>query len=279
MSDLGQLLKKARTQKAITLDELQELTKIRKRYLEAIEEGNYKILPGNFYVRAFIKSYSEAVGLEPVEVLRLYRSVLPEPAPELVSEPKRRTTKHIRNSDKMSKWVSALLLVAFPILIVSILYYYYVHKPNAERAISPPTKLTESTSTPEIKRPAAVVPDPIPDPIVEQPAPTAVVDLVKSEGTTDFYVIKQSQQLIIQLEVVGDKCWMAIKKYNKNGEFIEENLSLMHDEKKEWIFDDSVYFNIGKGNALKITINGTEINMGDKPNPRRLQLDLEKTII
>ena len=93
MSDLGQLLKKARTQKGITLDELQELTKIRKRYLEAIEEGNYKILPGNFYVRAFIKSYSEAVGLEPEEVLRLYRSVLPEPAPELVSEPKRRTYK------------------------------------------------------------------------------------------------------------------------------------------------------------------------------------------
>ena len=129
---------------------------------------------------------------------------------------------------------------------------------------------------PEVKTPAAVVPDPVPDPIVEQPAPTAVVDLIKSEGTTDFYVIKHSQQLIIQLEVVGDKCWMAIKKLNKNGEFIEENLSLMHDEKKEWIFDDSVYFNIGKGNALKITINGTEINMGDKPNPRRLQLDLRK---
>ncbi|MEX1028938.1 MAG: helix-turn-helix domain-containing protein [Paenibacillaceae bacterium] len=281
MSDLGQLLKKARTQKGITLDELQELTKIRKRYLEAIEEGNYKILPGNFYVRAFIKSYSEAVGLEPDEVLRLYRSVLPETNPEPTNEPKRRNTKPPRNSDKMSKWASALLLVAFPILILSVLYYYYVHKPEVDNASRPPTKLTNNVSQnePDVKEPIVdVVPDPVPDPI-DDPVPTAEISLAKTEGDTDFYVIKNSQQLSVHLEVVGDQCWMAIKKLNKYGEFIEENLSLKNSETKEWTFDDSVYFNIGKGNALKITINGTEINMGDKPNPRRLQLDLEKPII
>ncbi|HEY0827135.1 MAG TPA: helix-turn-helix domain-containing protein, partial [Bacilli bacterium] len=68
MSDLGQLLIKARNEKGLTIEDLQETTKIRKAYLEAIEEGNYKKLPGNFYVRAFIKSYAEAVGLEPDEV-------------------------------------------------------------------------------------------------------------------------------------------------------------------------------------------------------------------
>jgi cytoskeletal protein RodZ len=281
MSDLGQLLKKARTQKGITLDELQELTKIRKRYLEAIEEGNYKILPGNFYVRAFIKSYSEAVGLEPDEVLRLYRSVLPETNTEPKHEPVRRTTKPPRNSDKMSKWASALLLVAFPILILSVLYYYYIHKPDADNASRTPTKLTENVrqNEPDVKEPIVdVTPDPAPDPIVD-PVPVTEINLVKTEGTTDYYEIKNSAQLSIHLEVVGDQCWMAIKKLNKNGEFIEENLSLKNNETKDWTFDDSIYFNIGKGNALKITINGTEINMGDKPNPRRLQLDLTKPTI
>lgn len=63
MSDLGYILRKTRLERKISLDDLQEVTKIRKRYLEAIEEGNYKVLPGSFYVRAFIKSYAEAVGL------------------------------------------------------------------------------------------------------------------------------------------------------------------------------------------------------------------------
>jgi cytoskeletal protein RodZ len=279
MSDLGQLLKKARTQKGISLDELQELTKIRKRYLEAIEEGNYKILPGNFYVRAFIKSYSEAVGLEPDEVLRLYRSVLPETNPEPTHEPKRRHTKPTSNSDKMSKWASALLVIAFPLLILGVLYYYYVMLPDEDKASRSPTPLTNNASPikPEVQEPI-VEAEPEPEPVPE-PEQVAEISLVKTEGSTDFYVIKNSQQLSIQLQVVGDQCWMAIQKLNKNGDYIEENLSLKGNEERKWTFDDSVYFNIGKANALKVTINGTEINMGDKPNPRRLQLDLEKPII
>jgi len=281
MSDLGQLLKKARTQKGISLDELQDLTKIRTRYLEAIEEGNYKILPGNFYVRAFIKSYSEAVGLEPDEVLRLYRSVIPETNPEPAKEPKRRHTKTPRNSDKMSKWASALLVIAFPLLILGVLYYYYVKLPNEDKASRTPVPLTNNASEiePEVQEPIVIVePDPEPIPIAE-PEPVVEINLVRTEGTTDYYEIKNSEQLVVKLQVVGDQCWMAIQKLNKNGEFIEENLSLKRNEEREWTFDDSVYFNIGKANALKMTINGTEINMGDMPNPRRLQLNLEKTIL
>lgn len=70
MSELGQQLKEARLQKGLSLDDVQEMTKIRKRYLEAIETGDYKVLPGSFYVRAFIKTYAETVGLNPDEILK-----------------------------------------------------------------------------------------------------------------------------------------------------------------------------------------------------------------
>ena len=48
MSELGQQLREARLQKGMSLDDVQEMTKIRKRYLEAIEAGDYKVLPGSF---------------------------------------------------------------------------------------------------------------------------------------------------------------------------------------------------------------------------------------
>ncbi|MDG0793610.1 helix-turn-helix domain-containing protein [Cohnella ginsengisoli] len=63
-----------------TLDDIQEITKIRKRYLEAIESGDYKVLPGSFYVRAFVKTYAETVGLDAEEVLRLYQKRIAEGA-------------------------------------------------------------------------------------------------------------------------------------------------------------------------------------------------------
>lgn len=84
MSDLGSFFAESAIGEKISLEDLQETTKIRKAYLEAIEEGNYKMLPGNFYVRAFIKTYAEAVGLDPNEVLNLYQSVIPSPEPEHV---------------------------------------------------------------------------------------------------------------------------------------------------------------------------------------------------
>ena len=73
VTELGARLKEARLQKGYSLDDLQEITKIQKRYLVGIEEGNYASMPGSFYVRAFIKQYAEAVGLNPNEILQQYQ--------------------------------------------------------------------------------------------------------------------------------------------------------------------------------------------------------------
>ena len=71
LTELGNRLKEARLSKGYSLDDLQEITKIQKRYLVGIEEGNYSIMPGSFYVRAFIKQYAEAVGLDSKVIFRI----------------------------------------------------------------------------------------------------------------------------------------------------------------------------------------------------------------
>lgn len=63
MSKLGRTLYEARIEKGYTLNSLQQMTKIQKKYLEAIEEGRFEEIPGNFYLRAFVKQYADIVGL------------------------------------------------------------------------------------------------------------------------------------------------------------------------------------------------------------------------
>ena len=53
MSELGNKLRDARIEKGYTLNTLQQMTKIQKKYLQAIEEGQFDQMPGAFCTRVF----------------------------------------------------------------------------------------------------------------------------------------------------------------------------------------------------------------------------------
>ncbi|MFC6253248.1 helix-turn-helix domain-containing protein [Secundilactobacillus hailunensis] len=74
---IGETLRDARIAKGYTLDDLQQTTKIQKRYLIAIEDSKFSDLPGDFYVRAFIKQYAQTVGLDGSELLNEFSDQLP----------------------------------------------------------------------------------------------------------------------------------------------------------------------------------------------------------
>lgn len=62
--NIGETLRKARIDKKISLDELQQRTKIQKRYLLAIEENDFHELPSDYYLRTFIRQYADEVKLD-----------------------------------------------------------------------------------------------------------------------------------------------------------------------------------------------------------------------
>ena len=64
-------LKTYRESNGITLDEISEFTKINPKYLNAIEEGNFNIIP-NIYMRLFIRSYVQYIGADYNQALADY---------------------------------------------------------------------------------------------------------------------------------------------------------------------------------------------------------------
>lgn len=73
MRELGQLLRNRRLELGIGLDEVQTKTKIRKRYLQALEDGDWEALPGEVYARGFVRSYAELLGLDGLALLQEHR--------------------------------------------------------------------------------------------------------------------------------------------------------------------------------------------------------------
>lgn len=125
VTELGQKLKEAREAKGLSIDQLHEITKIQKRYLVTIEEGDYSILPGAFYARAFIKQYADAVGLNGEELLVEYQSTIPQSeshdVPQVSTGQKTQETIQKATSlpiaDHMPKILIALLVIALGVVI------------------------------------------------------------------------------------------------------------------------------------------------------------------
>lgn len=84
MVSLGEELKREREFREISLREIAEATKINMRILEAIENDNYKILPGGIFNRNFIRAYAEFIGLDPEIAVRKYQVQFPQEIEEQI---------------------------------------------------------------------------------------------------------------------------------------------------------------------------------------------------
>jgi cytoskeletal protein RodZ len=72
--ELGLWLRRARENKGVTLEEVEEALRIRSRYLHALEVGDYAALPGPIQVRGFIRNYARFLGLPVEEALARYQA-------------------------------------------------------------------------------------------------------------------------------------------------------------------------------------------------------------
>lgn len=73
MRTVGEILKKARLEKKLSLEEVERVIKIRAKYLKAIEESDYQSLPASAYVKGFIKNYGEFLDLSVDRLLAIFR--------------------------------------------------------------------------------------------------------------------------------------------------------------------------------------------------------------
>jgi cytoskeletal protein RodZ len=68
MGELGELLRETRESKGISLAEVEEVTRIRQRFLQALEEEDFAALPGEVFARGFLRNYAMYLGLDPQQV-------------------------------------------------------------------------------------------------------------------------------------------------------------------------------------------------------------------
>ena len=290
LSELGKLLRKAREERGYSLDDVQDITKIRKRYLEAIEEGDYKVLPGTFYARAFVKNYAETVGLDAEELLRLYQRELPaqpvDAAPEQPIVRSRRAS--VRSSDRWGKWGFRVLMWSFLILIGAVIYTYVVKQQDGsdKKTVDNTTPITENLDAGDggTDSPAGASGEPTANAgeaggltdapaVPEEPEiPETTLTFIEKSGNTERYAVSPGGVHRYEIEVAdGKRSWVEVRTGGRNGEKIhykEERGPVVI----AYELEGPVFLNIGSTRSVEIRIDGVVLPDGDE-NVRRFMIE------
>ncbi len=137
---LGEILRAQRERKGITLEQAAEDTRIREKFLAALESGDHRSLPGAVYTKGFLRNYADYLDLDSTELVALYtaeRAVTPEPP---------RRFEPMRPVMREGVFISPRILVPIVVTIAVVLFVGYISYQFAAFATPPKIEVTEPAS-------------------------------------------------------------------------------------------------------------------------------------
>ena len=229
MQTPGEILRAEREKKGLSIKDVEQATSIRSLYLTAIEQANYFVIPGEVYVKGFMRNYASFLGLNPQEILDMYRQTQNTPSPGVeqpVSNPSSHqpsTTQKVKeNRERTSsslKWIAIILLFAIG---AAGYWWFSTNTPN------PAPNLDKSA------KPSPVVPSqPIQQlPVTPQPPP-------------------QTKPIVLIAKFI-DECWTQVF---VDGKEVYEGIPKV-GETLTWEGQKTVVIRLGNASGADITYNG-----------------------
>ena len=286
LTELGTRLKEARLSKGYSLDDLQEITKIQKRYLVAIEEGNYSIMPGTFYVRAFIKQYAEAVGLDAEEILNEFKKEIPnqqkEEVAQSISQSPTRRKLNTRSTNRLLETMPKIIVGLFIIVSVVAFWFLYQQKLSSNQ----PEEVQEDAPVEyeQVPTPTESAVDEEEEPVEEtdEPAEETEEEPVKAQtispgaaqGETTTYELSGTETMSLRIEVTGDT-WVGIR--NEQGSEQVDDRVYTTGEVIEFDATANAYARIRLGNAnnAKVFINDEQLQYAQSITTQNIIINLQ----
>ncbi len=273
MSEIGAKLKEQRMAKGLSIEDVQNATKIRSWYIEAIEEGKFEKLPGKFYEKSFIQSYADLVELDS----EIYQQYLNENEPIKLGEQLEKSETYKPKSTVFHSVRDLFRKPLFYVLLLLIVIVFYIgitiltdgdNNNSNQFTNRPPSQGQEE--------PQGVVPDNNDDgnDITDS---TIVINML--EGTVlnqeVYQIVSENNELYLDFELTGPS-WISIKEESADGRelFVQTLTPQVEFEKIK--LDRTLYLHIGNARNIDILINDEKIELGDEKVVKRVTLKREE---
>lgn len=239
MFEIGNTLREARVRRNLTLQQVEEDTKIRVKYVQAMENEDWDVMPGVTYVKGFLRTYSTYLGLDPEVVVEEFRSRAMVPSQEhhepfggssVIGEPR---SHRGRNTIVI---VAILCVIALAIIyIVGV-----VNGGNTQEPTTTPGALGLSSS-----------PSPTPS---KTPEPAS-----SSTG------IPAWQKNLVKIKATKGDCWMEVRRDSSTGVSLFTGTVKKGDIRK--FKGKDIWMSLGAPANVQLNVQGKNVKLKSAVGP------------
>lgn len=240
--EFNKRLREERLRQGWSLEEVEEETKIRKYYLDALENGNFRVLPPPVYASGFVKRYAILLGLDEKEMVAEFRAlaygereeqeVVEEPVEVVSPDREPRKPFPIKNIKNVAAGIVFLIIALW---LGSYLVSYIANWSKNHTTPPDQTQAQQRQAVPQNQTNNQAPPQQTTAP--EQPAPPPAA--TNQSGVT------------VELEATA-RCWLSVTVDGKN----TFTGTMIAGDKKSFNGKKSVVLNVGNSGGVKITVNG-----------------------
>ena len=237
-ASFGTWLRRQREIREIPLREIADVTKISIRYLEALEQDRFEMLPAPVFAKGFLREYSKYVGLDPDEVVNSYLTAGQSGSEEEEAEAPAAAPSSPRGSG-FPALVAFVILLAVLVLVFLLLRAWRAAEPEAP-------------------------PPPIAAPVIPPPPPPAT----EPEGAAESAV-----PLLVTMDFTED-CWVEVE---VDGERRLSELKVQGESMRLEAVS-RVALTLGNPGGVRVEVNGEpyELESSSGRMARDVVIDLEE---
>lgn len=168
MQTVGEILRSEREKKGLSVKDIEIGTSIRTLYIKAIEENDYKVVPGEVYLKGFIRNYANYLGLDAQSIMEVYKQsqepqMPAEKTPEVQKKPQEQAPKAAEpreQSGSKSKGVGLIATVLFVIIAAGGAFWWFAggQAPSPVKETKPAPTAPKAPTQPAQPEKAAPLP-------------------------------------------------------------------------------------------------------------------------
>ncbi|MCB0076990.1 MAG: helix-turn-helix domain-containing protein [Anaerolineales bacterium] len=286
--DIGSSLREAREARGVTLTQAAAVTRIRLPFLEALENNDFGALPGDMYVRGFIRNYAAYLNIdaEPLiaqlgssdNVIRIpERRREREEGPLLISEPLTSSAVPFARIMATILAFAVVGLIAFAIWgprdqILGWLPDFAGSTPPPTATLSDDLTMSDEDASPTVadteapesspSSDAQAGSTPVPTATYPPRTPTTDPNVTPTREVTPSATPREDGAIVLRAQIL-DRTWTEV--YLDNQDAVIYRI-LEPGESFEWIAEETLYIRVGNGAGISLNLNGEELGVMGVPD-------------